>query len=225
MSTVSSDIKIIDRQVQSTPGKTYKKSHLIAKRTLDISISFLGLIVVLLPMAFIALLIKLETPGPAIYVHHRVGKNGKDLPILKFRSMYINADELMETFTPEQKAEWEKNFKLEKDPRITKVGNFLRKSSMDELPQLINILRGDLSLVGPRPVVPEELERYGENKSKFLSVMPGLTGYWQAYARSSCTYEERMEMELYYAENASFRWDIKIIFATIGAVLRGRGAH
>ena len=101
---------------------------------------------------------------------------------------------------------------------------FLRKSSLDELPQLINILKGELSIVGPRPIVTEELEKYGENKEEFLSVTPGLTGYWQAYARSSCTYEERMEMELFYVRNANFWWDIKIMFATVGSVLRGKGA-
>ena len=139
--------------------------------------------------------------------------------------MYINADKMIENFTPEQKAEWEENFKLENDPRITKLGKFLRKSSLDELPQLINILKGELSLVGPRPVVVKELEKYGLRKNQFLSVTPGLTGYWQAYARSSCTYEKRMEMELEYVEKASLWWDTKIIFATVGSVLRGRGAH
>ena len=104
------------------------------------------------------------------------------------------------------------------------IGNFLRKSSLDELPQLFNILKGELSVVGPRPIVDEELEKYGENKEKFLSVIPGLTGYWQAYARSNCTYEQRIEMELCYVENANFWWDIKIMFATVGSVLSGRGA-
>ena len=175
-------------------------------------------------MALIALLIRLESPGAVFYVHNRVGKDGKVLPLLKFRSMYSNADEMIKNFTPEQKAEWKLNFKLENDPRITRVGRFLRRSSLDELPQLINILKGELSIVGPRPVVSEELEKYGRNKEKFLSITPGLTGYWQAYARSNCTYEQRMEMELYYVDNASFWWDIKIMFATVGTVLRGKGA-
>lgn len=201
------------------------KSYIIAKRVLDILVASVGLVVAFLPMVLIAVLIKLESPGPAIYVHNRIGKDGKPLPLLKFRSMQINADKLIQSFSLEQKAEWEKNFKLEHDPRITKIGNFLRKSSLDELPQLVNILKGELSIVGPRPVVAKELERYGENKAKFLSVTPGLTGYWQAYARSTCSYEQRMEMELYYVDNASFWWDIKIMFATVGAVLRGHGAQ
>ena len=146
------------------------------------------------------------------------------MPLLKFRSMHVNAEDMINEFSPEQRAEWEENFKLEDDPRITRIGKFLRKSSLDELPQLINILRGELSIVGPRPVVTEELERYGENKEKFLSVTPGLTGYWQAYARSTCSDEQRRERELYYVDYASFWGDIKIMFATVGAVLRGKGA-
>lgn len=200
------------------------KGYRFAKRTLDILLSLIGLILCFLPMLLIALLIRLESPGPAIYLHHRVGKNGKPLPLVKFRSMYRNADDMIANFTPEQKAEWEANFKLDYDPRITKIGHFLRRTSLDELPQLLNIFRGELSLVGPRPIVEKELEKYGDQKDKFLSVTPGLTGYWQAYARSSCTYEERIEMELHYVDNAHFWWDIKILFATIGAVLRGRGA-
>lgn len=203
---------------------SHKLGYRIAKRTLDIVISLLGLAVTIIPMVIIGLLIRLESPGSPLYIHHRMGKNGKDLPLLKFRSMFRNADQMIEQFTPEQKAEWEENFKLENDPRITRVGRFLRQSSLDELPQLINVLKGELSIVGPRPIVAKELEKYGENKEKFLSVTPGLTGYWQAYARSSCTYEQRIEMELHYVENASFWWDIKIMFATVGAVLGGKGA-
>ena len=205
--------------------KSSKKGYLIAKRAMDLVIAVVGLIVAFFPMALIVILIKLESAGPAIYVHNRIGKDEKPLPILKFRSMFQNADQMIDSFTPEEKAEWEANFKLQKDPRITKVGKFLRKSSLDELPQLVNVLKGELSIVGPRPVVEEELERYGDQRAKFLSVTPGLTGYWQAYARSTCTYEERMEMELHYVDNANFWWDIKIIFATFGAVLRGKGAQ
>ena len=210
--------------IQAVEIKEQKKGYLIAKRILDVTVAFVALVILLIPMAVITVLIKLESPGPAIYIHNRFGKNGKPLPLLKFRSMQMNADELIKDFTPEQKKEWDENFKLENDPRITRIGKFLRKSSLDELPQLINILKGELSIVGPRPIVTEELEKYGENKEEFLSVTPGLTGYWQAYARSSCTYEERMEMELFYVRNANFWWDIKIMFATVGSVLRGKGA-
>ena len=201
-----------------------KKAYLFAKRFFDVIFSVAALVLLAVPMALIILLIKIESPGPAIFVHNRFGKNGRPLPLLKFRSMHLNAEQMIKMFTPEQKEEWEQNFKLEDDPRITKIGSFLRRTSLDELPQFINILKGELSLVGPRPIVEEELERYGSEKEKFLSVTPGLTGYWQAYARSSCTYEQRMEMELYYVDHANFWWDIKIMLATVGTVLSRRGA-
>ena len=201
-----------------------KRAYLFAKRLFDVIFSVAALVLLAVPMALIILLIKIESPGPAIFVHNRFGKNGRPLPLLKFRSMHLNAEQMIEMFTPEQKEEWEQNFKLEDDPRITKIGRFLRRTSLDELPQFINILKGELSLVGPRPIVEEELERYGSEKEKFLSVTPGLTGYWQAYARSRCTYEQRMEMELYYVDHANFWWDIKIMLATVGAVLSRRGA-
>lgn len=229
MSVLSPDKQTVateEKDVATISRHTNKqnRAYLIAKRTLDIVASLLGLLLLAIPMALISLLIIVESPGPAIFIHHRIGKDGAPLPLLKFRSMYLNADQMIQDFTPEQKVEWEENFKLEHDPRITKIGNILRRTSLDELPQLVNVLRGELSVVGPRPVVAEELERYGDDKDKFLSVTPGLTGYWQAYARSTCSYEERVKMELFYVENASFWWDIKIIFATVGAVLRGRGA-
>lgn len=200
------------------------KGYLIAKRIFDIIASSLGLLVLFPVFLVIIVAIRIDSKGPAIFRHYRVGKNGKPLGLYKFRSMYDNAEDMIQDFTPEQKKEWEANFKLEHDPRITKVGNFLRKSSLDELPQLLNIFKGELSVVGPRPVTQIEVEKYGENREKFLSVTPGLTGYWQAYARSDVDYDTRMKMELYYVDHANFWWDIKIIFATVSAVLKGRGA-
>ena len=194
------------------------------KRGLDIVISTFSIVILSPLMILICLLIMIDSRGPVLYVHNRIGKNGRPLPLFKFRSMCINAESMVNDFSPEQKAEWEQNFKLDNDPRITRIGRILRKTSLDELPQLFNILTGDLSLVGPRPVVTEELERYGENTDKFLSVTPGLTGYWQAYARNNCSYEKRMEMELYYVDNANLLWDVQIVFATFGAVITGRGA-
>lgn len=206
-------------------GKTvYRKNYIIAKRSLDIVCSLIGLTCSVLPMIIISGLIKIDSKGPVIYCHKRIGKNGKTLYIPKFRTMYVNADEMISNFTSEQKKEWNENFKLDNDPRVTKIGKFLRKSSLDELPQFVSILKGDLSLVGPRPITEEELKKYGETKDEFLSVLPGLTGYWQAYARSDCSYEQRIEMELSYVKNANFWWDIRIIFATIMAVIKGRGA-
>ena len=131
---------------------------------------------------------------------------------------------MIKKFTQEQMKEYKENYKLNNDPRITKVGNFLRKTSLDELPQLINIIKGDLALIGPRPVVKAELEKYGENASKFLSVTPGLTGNWAANGRSISAYDERMQLELYYVDNISLKMDLKIFFKTIVAVIKREGA-
>lgn len=194
------------------------------KRIIDILLSSIGLIVLSPVFLVIALLIKKESNGPVFFKHKRIGKNGKEIEIYKFRSMVPNAEELMKKFTPEQMKEFKENFKLEDDPRITKIGKFLRKTSLDELPQLINILKGELSIIGPRPIVKEELEKYRNNKEKFLSVTPGLTGYWAANGRSDITYKQRMMMELYYVDNISFELDTKIFFKTIISVLKGKGA-
>lgn len=195
------------------------------KRCFDI-VASAGALLILSPLLILlCLLIRMDSKGPVIFVHKRCGKNGKTLHMLKFRTMYVNAQDMIADFTPEQKKEWEENFKLMNDPRITRIGRLLRKTSLDELPQLVNILRGDMSVVGPRPVVEEELRKYGADQNKFLSMAPGLTGYWQAYARNDCSYEQRMQMELKYVEQANLRWDIQILFATVFAVLKGKGAR
>ena len=194
------------------------------KRAIDVILSVLALIVLSPVFLIISLLIKLESDGPVFFAHKRIGKDGKEIKILKFRSMVSNAEELIKDFAPEQMEEYKKNFKLENDPRITRIGKILRKTSLDELPQLINIIKGDLSIIGPRPVVESELEKYQNNKNKFLSLTPGLTGYWAANGRSSTTYEQRMSMELFYIDNFSWKLDLKIFFKTILSVLKKEGA-
>ena len=205
-------------------SKFRKKVYLVIKRLFDIVMSLIGLILLLPVFLIIAILIKIDSKGPVFFKHKRIGKNGKTIGVYKFRSMVINAEELLKQFTPEQMKEYEKNFKLDNDPRITKMGNFLRKTSLDELPQLINILIGDMSIVGPRPIVTKELEKYGDQKDKFLSVTPGLTGFWQASGRSDVEYDERIKMELYYVDNCSLWLDIKIILKTFVAVIKKEGA-
>lgn len=195
------------------------------KRIIDIILSFIALVLLLPIFLLIAICIKTESKGPVFFIHKRIGKNGKKIGLYKFRSMVSNAEELIKQFTPEQMKEYKENFKLENDPRITKVGKFLRKTSLDELPQLLNILKGDLSIIGPRPVIEEELEKYEENKEKFLSVTPGLTGYWAANGRSCTTYEQRMIMELYYIDNMSWKMDVKVFFKTILSVVKRDGAR
>ncbi len=201
-----------------------KKVYLFIKRFFDFLLSLVAIIILSPLFLIIAILIKIDSEGPVFFKHKRIGKNGKIIGIYKFRSMVINAEELIKKFTPEQKAEYEKNFKLDNDPRITKIGKFLRKSSLDELPQLINILIGNMSIVGPRPIVKKELEKYGKNKDKFLSVTPGLTGFWQASGRSDVSYDERIKMELYYVDNCSLWLDFKIILKTFVAVIKKEGA-
>ena len=202
-----------------------KRVYIVVKRFLDIFLSSIGLIILSPIFLIIAIIIKLDSKGPVFFVHSRIGEKGKPIGIYKFRTMVTNAEELIKKFTPEQKEEFEKNFKLENDPRVTKIGNFLRKTSLDELPQILNILKGELSIIGPRPIVQAELEKYGDDKEKFLSVKPGLTGYWAANGRSDISYEERIQMELYYVDNMSFGLDIKIFFKTILAVIKKEGAR
>lgn len=197
----------------------------IVKRLFDFFAALVGSIVTLPFFLIIAIMIKLDSKGPVFFIHHRVGKNGKPLPILKFRTMVVGAENMIKDFTPEQKKEWEKNFKLEHDPRVTRIGHFLRKTSIDELPQLYNILAGQLSIVGPRPVTKEEIDKYGDKKDKILSVTPGLTGWWACNGRSDIDYVERMELELYYVEHASLWLDIKIIFKTAQIVITHKGAR
>lgn len=220
----------VAQDISSVSTKTYKEvltkktPYRVVKRIMDVALSSIALVVLSPVFAIIALAIKMESKGSVFFKHTRIGKDGKIIKIYKFRSMVENAEDLIKNFTPEQMKEYKENYKLTDDPRITKVGKFLRKTSLDELPQLINIIKGELSIIGPRPVVQDELEKYGPNAQKFLSVTPGLTGYWAANGRSSTTYEERMKMELYYVENISFKLDIEVFFKTIISVLKKEGA-
>ena len=196
----------------------------IIKRAFDIIFS-LVLIVVLSPLfIIISLLVLMGSRGNPFFAHYRIGKNGKVMYIYKFRTMVPNAENMIKDFTPEQKKEWEENFKLKNDPRITKIGKFLRATSLDELPQLFNILKGEMSFVGPRPIIESELEWYGKDKDKFLSVTPGLTGWWASHGRSRIKYPERCELELYYVDHASVCLDLKILIMTVFSVFRRSGA-
>ena len=206
-----------------------KVLYKVVKRLIDILGGLVGC-VLLVPITvaiYIARKVLKEDEGPMFYEHLRYGKDGKKFRIYKFRSMCIDADKRLKEYleqNEEARKEFEENHKLKDDPRITKLGKFIRKTSIDELPQFVNVLKGDMSLIGPRPIVDGEIEKYGENKDKFLSVRPGLTGYWAANGRSDITYEERMKMELYYVDNISFKLDIQIFFKTIISVMKKEGA-
>lgn len=230
MIDVTNENVIGNISILKLPAKGYREilgkniPYKFVKRTTDVVLSSVAMVALLPVFAVIAIAIKIESKGPVFFKHTRIGKDGKIIKIYKFRSMVDNAEDLIKNFTPEQMKEYKENYKLSNDPRITKVGKFLRKTSLDELPQLINIMKGDLSIIGPRPVVAEELKKYGPNIEKFLSATPGLTGYWAANGRSCTSYEQRMQMELFYIDNVSLKMDLKVFFKTIGAVLNRRGA-
>lgn len=167
-------------------------------------------------------------PGPVIFKHIRIGKDGKPFPCYKFRSMCVDAKErLAELLANDQeaRAEWEKDFKLKNDPRITKSGAFLRKTSLDELPQIFNVLKGEMSLVGPRPIIHEELERYGEYVDDYLMVKPGITGMWQVSGRSDIEYDERVLLDSWYVRNWSVWLDVVMLFKTFKVVACKKGAY
>jgi Undecaprenyl-phosphate galactose phosphotransferase WbaP len=198
------------------------------KRFIDLSIVIVGGILILPALLLFALLIKISSPGPVLYGHTRLGRNGKHFKAYKFRSMVVDAEEQLELMlesNPKIREEWEKNHKLKNDPRVTKIGRFLRRTSFDEFPQLYNILKGEMSLVGPRPVVDKEVEKYGENYNRIFSVKPGLTGLWQVSGRSDTDYGERVAFDTYYLQSWSVWLDLWILYKTVGVVIRGKGAY
>lgn len=200
-----------------------------SKRVFDIIFSLMALII-LFPLSVLLVFpfyVFGELKGPMLFKQQRIGKNGEVFKIYKFRSMVVNAEEKLKNDKALFAKYVERGYKLEphEDPRITKFGSFLRKTSLDEIPQLINVLIGNMSLVGPRPIVNEELLEYKEKKNEFLSVKPGITGYWQVSGRSNVGYPERVDLELYYVYNKSFWFDVIIILRTIVIVLNRRGAY
>lgn len=198
------------------------------KRVLDIVLSLLMLIFIAPLMLALVILIKRDG-GPSIYGHTRIGYKGHEFKCLKFRSMHINSDEMLKELLDnnlEAKSEWERDFKIKNDPRVTKIGHFIRKTSLDELPQLFNVLRGEMSLVGPRPIVLEELENYyGKEGDLYTSVIPGITGLWQVSGRNNTTYEKRIDLDARYARTWSVFLDLKILLVTPLAVFLRKGAY
>lgn len=205
-----------------------RKVNIFTKRLIDLLLIIVSAPLVFPVMLVLALLVKTTSKGPIFYRHKRVGKSGKEIKCWKFRSMYVNSQEMLEEILrtdPARKEEWERDRKFIDDPRVTKFGKFLRKTSLDELPQLINILIGEMSFVGPRPVTEEELEKYGENAAFILSVTPGLSGMWQISGRSDTGYEERIYLDKFYIQNWSIWLDIWILIRTVWVVINGKGAY
>jgi lipopolysaccharide/colanic/teichoic acid biosynthesis glycosyltransferase len=201
--------------------------QVLLKRALDLAGASVGLIATSPLLALIWLAVKLESRGPAFFGHRRLGLNGRVFRCLKFRSMHEDAEDRLRTDPALYASYRASNFKLlpDEDPRLTRVGAFLRKTSLDELPQLVNVFLGEMSLVGPRPVVPEELDQYGPGAAIFLSLRPGITGAWQVNGRSHVGYPDRADVELEYVRNWSLARDLWILLRTIPVVLGHRGAH
>ena len=205
-----------------------RTTYRLIKRAFDLTASaaLLGLTAPLL--AAVSAVVRMESKGSSIYIHERIGLDGKRIRVLKFRSMKAGSDDVEAVLTDEEVEAYYREYKLKNDPRVTEIGRWLRRSSMDELPQLFNVLQGGMSLVGPRPVTAGELDFYTEDeRQKLLSVKPGITGYWQINGRDNATYEsgKRQQMEIWYAENASLLLDALIILKTPAAVIKGRGAY
>lgn len=197
--------------------------HDLLKRGMDLLFGTALLAALAVIMAIVAVIVKFTSKGPIIYKHRRLGRGGREFNCFKFRTMVVNADAILQS-SPELRAEFERNFKLVNDPRLTRCGAFLRKTSLDELPQLVNVLRGELSLIGPRPIVPREIHKYGEHAAELLTVKPGLGGIWQAYGRSNTSYAERVAMDLRYIQNRSILLDLKLLVMTAISVIKRDGA-
>lgn len=202
--------------------------YLFVKRCFDIVCGLIG-VVCFVPLIVIVKIVNIcnKDFDSIFYFQKRIGKDGKEFKLYKFRSMVVNADEILEQTLKNDKKiaeEWKKYQKFENDPRITKIGNILRKTSLDEVPQFINILKGDMTMIGPRPLVPGELDSHNGNHEIYESVRPGITGWWACNGRSATTYEERLDLEYYYVKNRSLWLDIKCVFKTISAVICKKGA-
>jgi Undecaprenyl-phosphate galactose phosphotransferase WbaP len=198
------------------------------KRALDLFAVIIGGLIILPVLLVIALLVKITSTGPILYGHSRIGQNGTVFKAYKFRTMVQNADEILGKLLdsdPPARKEWDENHKLKDDPRITPFGKFLRKTSLDEFPQLINVLKGEMSLVGPRPIVKDEIKKYGGNFKRIFSVKPGITGLWQVSGRSDTDYSGRVSFDTYYLQSWSIWLDLWVLYKTIGVVLSRKGAY
>lgn len=201
-----------------------RRRNRLMKRIFDLVCVLSGGLLILPIIAVISILVAIDNRGNIIFAHKRVGKGGKIFSCYKFQTMVPNAQEKLEVYlkeNPEARKEWEESFKLTNDPRVTKLGAFLRKTSLDELPQLMNVIKGEMSLVGPRPIVTKEIERYGENFKEYSMVLPGITGMWQCHGRSDTTYAERVAMDTWYVRKV----DIAMLLKTVKTVLWREGAY
>jgi Undecaprenyl-phosphate galactose phosphotransferase WbaP len=222
----------IDMSSRPLIAPTIFGRYLVSKnnitRLLDISLILLAAPYIILAFLVLVILIKVDSPGPVFYRQTRIGRFGRKFPVFKFRTMAQNADEVLRDYLdkyPELKAEWLATHKLKHDPRVTRLGAVLRKLSLDELPQLWNIIIGDMSLVGPRPIVEAEVEKYGRCFELYIQVRPGLTGLWQVSGRNNTTYARRVELDEYYVRNQSLKLYLQILVKTVSVVITRDGAY
>ena len=218
--------EVISKEPSSLPAveiiRNQSRSGRTLKRIGDIVFSLLVLTLGSPIFILIGILVKLSSPGSVFYIQKRVGRNYREFGCIKFRTMYKDADDLLPNLLekyPLMRKEFEKDFKLRQDPRITKLGRFLRRSSLDELPQFFNVLKGEMSVVGPRPIVSNEIIKYSLFMEEVISVRPGLTGLWQVSGRNNLSYKKRVELDLFYARNRNFLLDLEIIILTLGVLL------
>ena len=200
----------------------------VLKRAIDVVGALLALVFLSPLLLLCSILILVRDPGPLLFTQQRLGKDGRLFRCYKFRSMIVNADQVLHTLLSSDaraRLEWERLHKLKVDPRITKLGRFLRMSSIDELPQFLNVVKGDMSLVGPRPIVPEEAVRYGRFLRNYLDVKPGLTGLWQVNGRNNTTYRRRIAFDIFYSKNRSIALDLWILGKTVPAILKREGSY
>lgn len=208
---------------KSTNGRATRYNH-VAKLVLDYAITLPSLLLLAPLFILLAVLVKLDSPGPIFHRRRVLGQNSRVFNAFKFRTMYVNGDEILARY-PKLRQELNKNYKLKCDPRVTRVGKLLRKFSLDELPQLLNVLTRDMSVIGPRIIAPGEINKYGPYAPMLMRVMPGLTGLWQVSGRSNTTYDERVALDMQYITKWSVWLDIKILLRTIPVVLKGDGAY
>jgi Undecaprenyl-phosphate galactose phosphotransferase WbaP len=217
-----------EKDIEKTIAGKRKEIHRIrSKRVFDLIVAAVLLIGVGPAMLVIALLVRRDG-GPALFGHTRIGASGRNFRCWKFRTMVVDSDRVLRELLErdaEARSEWERDFKLRRDPRITRIGSFLRKTSLDELPQLINVLTGEMSLAGPRPIVRQEVERYGDYIASYWQCRPGLSGPWQVSGRNDVSYQTRVTLDHHYVENWSFARDIAILAKTVVVVLRRSGAY
>ncbi len=210
--------------VPPAPPSRYSKLDLFLKALMDYGFTALGLIILVPVMLVLAIIVKLDSPGPVIHRRRVLGKGGTQFDAFKFRTMHVNGDEILNRH-PELKAQLERDHKLTDDPRITRCGVWMRKLSFDELPQLFNVMLGQMSLVGPRMISPKELSRYGEHAEELLTVKPGITGLWQISGRSSLKPEDRVRLDMQFIRTRNAWGDFKLLLRTVPAVLLSRGAY